>query len=108
MNRMNDLLRRLFAGWLVVGLCTACTIREPSHLSFSVHQLKGFPTDSGFSKGVSALYAGRIEGGFIMTGGCNFPDVAAADGGQKVYYKNIYQALLKDDSLCWTKIGALP
>ncbi len=41
---------------------------------------------------VSGHYAGWIKGGLATYGGCNFPDVPCADGGQKVYYPRAYGA----------------
>jgi hypothetical protein len=34
-------------------------------------------------KAVSGHYAGWIKGGLATYGGCDFPDVPCADGGQK-------------------------
>ena len=39
---------------------------------------------------VSGHYAGWIGGALSTYGGCNFPDVPCADGGQKVYYPKAY------------------
>ena len=43
-------------------------------------------------KAVSGHYAGWLNGGLSTYGGCNFPDVPCADGGQKVYYPRAYGA----------------
>ena len=43
-------------------------------------------------KTVSGHYAGWIKGGLSTYGGCDFPDVPCADGGQKVYYPRAYGA----------------
>ena len=43
-------------------------------------------------KAVSGHYAAWINGGLTTYGGCNFPDVPCADGGQKVYYPRAYGA----------------
>ena len=43
-------------------------------------------------KAVSGHYAGWINGKLATYGGCNFPDVPCADGGQKVYYPQAYGA----------------
>ena len=43
-------------------------------------------------KAVSGHYAGWIMGQLSTYGGCNFPDVPCADGGQKVYYPKAYGA----------------
>ena len=47
---------------------------------------------SPMSEPVSGHYAGWIKGALTTYGGCNFPDVPCADGGQKVYYPKAYGA----------------
>lgn len=65
--------------------------------------------NAGFLKGVSALCAGVIDGKIMIAGGCNFPDVPAADGGKKVFYQDVYVAPLTGDTVFkWKKIGELP
>ncbi|MBO5703316.1 MAG: sodium/solute symporter [Bacteroidaceae bacterium] len=51
------------------------------------------------SQGVSAPFAGVVDGDLIVVGGCNFPNTPAAEGGQKVYYGNVYR-LANDE---WVK-----
>ncbi len=41
-------------------------------------------------QGVSAPYSGFIGNRLVVAGGCNFPDVPAADGGKKVFYAETY------------------
>ena len=43
-------------------------------------------------RAVSGHYAGWIQGGLATYGGCNFPNVPCADGGEKVYYPRAYGA----------------
>lgn len=58
--------------------------------------MQGFPTeDAGFLKGVSALYAGVIDGNLLIAGGCNFPDTPAVDGGKKSFTGCIYNLFVK-------------
>lgn len=87
----------------------ACSSR-PDAGGISLEKMHGFPTeDAGFLKGVSALYAGVADGKLWMAGGCNFPDVPAADGGKKVFYPDVYVAPLPGDTLLeWKKVGRLP
>lgn len=59
-------------------------------------------------KGVSAPFAGFIGNFLIVGGGCNFPNVAAADGGTKVYYDEIFGCNMSEDSLTWTSLGKFP
>ena len=87
----------------------ACS--SPSDASgISLEKMHGFPSENvDFLKGVSALYAGVVDGNLLIAGGCNFPDVPAADGGKKVYYRDVYVASLGDDTeLHWQKVGELP
>lgn len=75
-------------------------------------QIKGFPKkEKDFTKGISACFAGIFNGHstLMIGGGCNFPDIPAADGGNKKYYRSIYAAEVTGDSLfTWEKIGEFP
>lgn len=76
-----------------------------------MERIKGFPvSEKGIEKGVSACFAGIVDGYLIMAGGCNFPDVPAADGGKKKFYQGIYAAKISTtaDTLDWQLIGKLP
>ena len=64
-------------------------------------------------QGVSGAFAGQAEGRILVAGGCNFPDIPAADGGQKVFYDDIFAIPVtisngtpKGDT--WQRIGCLP
>ena len=46
-------------------------------------------------KAVSGHYAAWTNDGLATYGGCNFPDVPCADGGQKVYYPRAYGASIQ-------------
>ena len=41
-------------------------------------------------QGVSGAFAGQTAGRILIAGGCNFPGIPAADGGQKAFYTDIY------------------
>ena len=43
-------------------------------------------------RAVSGHFAGIVDGRLETWGGCNFPDVPCADGGQKVFYPKAYGA----------------
>ena len=77
-----------------------------------VYRIKGFPDkEKDFTKGISACFAGIFNGHstLMIGGGCNFPDISAADGGTKKYYRSIYAAEVTEDSLfTWEKIGEFP
>lgn len=59
-----------------------------------------------YGQGVSALYAGAIDGALVAAGGANFPDVPAAEGGAKRFYDEIW--LLPEEASEWRCIGRLP
>ena len=75
-----------------------------------VTPLHGFPCDEeGIAKGVSACYAGLLDGRLVMAGGCNFPGLPPRLGGTKKYYDGIYTAQLSGDTaLVWRRVGNLP
>lgn len=87
------MIRKIIYGiYAIIGMMvvTACSSR-PDVYEISLEKMQGFPTeDAGFLKGVSALYAGVIDGNLLIAGGCNFPDTPAADGGKKVFYPDVY------------------
>ncbi|HPW79021.1 MAG TPA: cyclically-permuted mutarotase family protein [Bacteroidales bacterium] len=64
------------------GLCVTCSYPQWEH-------------------GVSGFFAGKIGGTFVLAGGCNFPDVPAADKGKKVFYQDIF-------TLNGRRLGTLP
>ena len=63
----------------------------------------------GGKEGVSAPFAGMSKGSLLVAGGCNFPGKPAAEGGEKVFYRDIYElenpASYKSN---WKKAGQLP
>lgn len=75
-----------------------------------IQPIPGFPKgDKDFARGVSACFAGTVDGQLLLAGGCNFPKTPAKDGGTKKYYQDIYVAETSIDSvLSWKKIGKLP
>ncbi|MCS3155117.1 hypothetical protein NXX77_21180 [Phocaeicola dorei] len=71
------MIRKIIYGiYAIIGMMvvTACS-SLPDVYEISLEKMQGFPTeDAGFLKGVSALYAGVIDGNLLIAGGCNFPD----------------------------------
>lgn len=59
-------------------------------------------------EGVSAPFAGMSGDWLIVAGGCNFPDVPAAEGGQKQFYKDVYALKNPLNGKEWKHIGTLP
>lgn len=60
-------------------------------------------------EGVSAAFGGTLKDAVVVAGGCNFPDIPAADGGKKVYYDQIY--VLRNPGrrkVSWEVAGRLP
>ena len=59
-------------------------------------------------QGVSAPFAGVSNGIVLVAGGCNFPDVPAAEGGRKVFYSDVYALEAAMPQGGWRKVGQLP
>ena len=93
-------------GMLLLG---ACHPTASNTTGVSVEKMEGYPSaDTCLVKGVSALYAGVLDGQLVMAGGCNFPHVPVADGGKKVFYDGIYVApLTEGTTLQWKQVGQL-
>lgn len=63
----------------------------------------------GGKEGVSAPFAGMSKGSLLVAGGCNFPGKPAAEGGEKVFYRDIYELENPaSDKSNWKKAGQLP
>ncbi len=75
----------------------------------SGHQQSGteLPTHP-ITQGVSAPFAGFIGDELVVGGGCNFPNIPAADGGKKVYYPTIYSLHTTTESLKWKEANKFP
>ena len=82
---------------LLLGACTTDKKKE-------VTQLPDYPIEAG----VSAPFAGFVGDWLVVAGGCNFPDVPAAEGGQKVYYREVYALNTADPSSEWIRQSDLP
>lgn len=97
---------------LVILMGAACVESDKKEKKQLIWQrMSDIPAENkDFAKGVSALFAGVHQGKVILAGGCNFPDVPAAEGGKKVFYKDIYVADVPagDSVFLWKKAGELP
>lgn len=92
---------------LAIALSLSSCANKTKELEITT--IKGFPTEEGLNKGLSALYSGVVDGDVLLiAGGCNFPDTPASEGGKKVFYDSVYASELSGDSLQWHKIGSLP
>ncbi|MCF0236699.1 MAG: hypothetical protein HUK09_08465, partial [Bacteroidaceae bacterium] len=75
-----------------------------AHLSLP-HEGQGC---AGYFAGVSGASVGRVGRYVLVAGGCNFPERSAADGGPKVFYREVYAARWDQQPLRWQLIGHLP
>lgn len=92
--------------WIIVFLMSSLNFVHSYDevASVAIQSVSGFPCgEAGYSLGVSACYAGAIDGYLVMAGGCNFPEP-----GRKKYYSGIYAAKVGGDSLEWKCVGNLP
>ena len=93
---------------VAVMLFASCENSENGTASVTIYP---FPSATdGTEKGLSAVYAGIIDDNMFFMGGCNFPELPAAEGGKKQFYKAIYTAPIPTDNdtlLQWQKIGEI-
>lgn len=104
---------RLFSLAIFSSLLVGCAIQPQSRRGVHTVDWQSLtevsPGNGNFAKGVSACFAGYQNGSLIIAGGCNFPDVPAAEGGKKIFYDDIYAAHLQNDTVQkWERIGNLP
>lgn len=98
-------MKRAFFIILLFPLLVGCCNRVDIELVKAVGAVPSF--ENGMEQGVSACYAAIYDGCIYIAGGCNFPDVPAANGGSKRYYKGIYKAAV-GDTLVWESVALLP
>ncbi|MBR2300797.1 MAG: cyclically-permuted mutarotase family protein [Bacteroidaceae bacterium] len=99
-------MKRVFPIISLVLTLIACS--NGSKNSAAVEAVGSVPAfEKGMEQGVSACYVTLHDGCMYIAGGCNFPEVPAADGGEKRYYKGVYRAVL-GDTLVWDKVAELP
>lgn len=90
-------------------MLTLVGLMQASGMPFKFQAVSGFPSEeAGIDLGVSAAFAGFLNGQVVLAGGCNFPDVPAVDGGAKKFYQGIYIAPQHGSVLKWKKVGELP
>ncbi len=113
--KFTDLRRRqklllIVADCLLLGIVGAvlCLLLRNDEPAVLIDTLHGFPTDeAGYELGVSACFAGAIDGQIVMAGGCNFPSSELT--APKRFYQGIYRAkFVNDTTVNWHKIGCLP
>ena len=76
--------RGLGVGFLL--LCLSLTLTAQNKLEIEAlpsHNVVG-------GQGVAAAFSGQTGGDITIAGGCNFPEIAAAEGGQKKFYDSVW------------------
>lgn len=58
--------------------------------------------------GVSAPFCAIYKGYLWIGGGCNFPNIPAAKGGQKKFYNQLWRRPVNDFDAPWELFGVLP
>ena len=65
-------------------------------------QTRSIP-DYPITGGVSAPFAGVVDGQLIVAGGCNFPDKPVTEGGKKVFYAKSFSVDLSAPDTVWAE-----
>ena len=97
----------LFAFAILLTSFSSAQDTAPSHRFNTATFTSLIPLSCNGGQGVSGAFAGVVKAPYIggnhdfiiVAGGCNFPDTAAADGGKKVFYSDIY--CIKADKVAW-------
>ena len=121
----------LFLLATLIPLCLLAGDDIPSRRFNTVTFTPASPLSAFGGQGVSGAFVGIVPKNaattphsILVAGGCNFPDVPAAEGGQKVFYADIYAIALDEvsshstatsevatsgsNSPTWKRIGSLP
>ena len=95
---------------LLLALCFTLSIAKAGEQRFNDISFSPLPQLTvGATEGLSAPFTGTIGEQVFVLGGCNFPDTPAAEGGTKVFYKDIYRlSSAPSGHLIWEKTGELP
>lgn len=94
---------RLLACVIVTTLFVGCAENRPDITTIDFKEITDVPVVEG--EGLSAAFAGSNDGVVMVAGGCNFPDVAASDGGAKRFYDNVYTYLTKNGDGVWVELA---
>ena len=110
-------MRKILSFFVAIIVATGFSIAQDStpHHRFNNASFLPVPALDAFGgQGVSGAFAGVANDEVLVAGGCNFPDTPAAEGGQKVFYTDIYALSLTklnggyDTSFGWQRVGSLP
>lgn len=108
MKNLLTLLLSFF--YCVVAVAQTTAASPPNDNAFNSVSFRPLaPLQVNGTQGVSAPFAGNIGNSLLVAGGCNFPNVPAAQGGKKQFYADIYELSHMDDpQQRWHKVGQLP
>ncbi|MBR1468683.1 MAG: sodium/solute symporter [Prevotella sp.] len=89
-------------------LATSCKNNrtESDFNQFAVSDLRSLVVGNN-EQGVAAPFAGMAGSQIVVAGGCNFPETAAAEGGAKRFYSEIFIYDTADPH-GWIPVGQLP
>lgn len=76
--------------------------------AYTQKEAEAQPTVYPIEHGISAPFAGFIGDNLLIGGGCNFPNKPAADGGEKIYYSNLFTLNIQNDSAQWVPTLEFP
>lgn len=99
-------MKKLFFVLLLL-FCVVTISFADQYNKVEISSLPALSVDCG--EGISAPFAGVCSNALVVVGGCNFPNVAAADGGKKVFYDKIF--VLQDpflENAQWKEVGVFP
>ena len=76
----------------IAAMISSCSNKSTVSGDCKSPEIADYPLEGG----MSAPFAGFIDETLIVAGGCNFPDIPAADGGKKAYYDKSYSLNLNE------------
>lgn len=98
-------MRKIVVGLLALLLsCVTWAANDYNQVRFTPQEA----LEVAGTEGLSGAFAGRIGGDVYVAGGCNFPGVPAAEGGQKVFYSTVFRYNPASHDVLWEKVGNLP
>ena len=77
-----------------------------STFAMEVDNASDYDVEAGMEVGISAPFAGMLDGQLITAGGCNFPVDPMGPASTKKFYKGVYAA--DPATMQWQRIGSLP
>ncbi len=108
---MKKYLISVIAALLPLLLCAQTENAAPAGGNDNKYNSVGYrslaPLAVGGVQGVSAPFAGSTGGALLVAGGCNFPGVPAAEGGEKVFYDSVYVMAHPEADGRWEAVGRL-